>query len=327
LKWTLGESRVGRAKCARSPYLHRTFVGHFETGRNNFRLRRATLFSSPAAASAIGRFAVTTILSKSTSCLLSLAGIPEKNVKSACHSLARENSSMPISDKQLAANRANAKKSTGPKSAFGKAICALNGFAHGFTGLATVMTEEDRAAQTAFVTPYVADLKPVGPVEIQLAQTLALDNFRLNRIKTVEENMFAYGEVGPLRDEIDTEHARVHHAIVQARVFTLNDRAFNNLSLYEQRITRSIHKNMKLLFELQARRKSEERLTAKTQPLTRSASGGTDPNGFGFANPSGLRSGTLIRTEAGPEPPAAAEHTAPTVADAQEAPIAPPKAA
>jgi hypothetical protein len=191
---------------------------------------------------------------------------------------------MPISDKQLAANRANAKKSTGPKSAFGKAICAMNGFAHGFTGLATVMTEEDRAAQTAFVTPYVQDLKPVGPVEVQLAQTLALDNFRLNRIKTVEENMFAYGEVGPLRDEIDTEHPRVHHAIVQARIFTLNDKAFNNLSLYEQRITRNVHKNMKLLFELQARRKSEEQLNAKPQPLTRSASGGNEENGSGFAS-------------------------------------------
>jgi hypothetical protein len=271
---------------------------------------------------------------------------------------------MPISDKQLAANRANAKKSTGPKSAFGKAVCAMNGFAHGFTGLATVMTEEDRAAQTAFVKPYVQDLNPVGPVEIQLAQTLALDNFRVNRIKTVEENMFAYGEVGPLRDEIDTEHARVHHAIVQARVFTLNDKAFNNLSLYEQRITRNIHKNMKLLFELQARRKSEEedkaRLNAKTQPLTRTASSGSDQNGSGFANwsgliraeaeaeppstgrgsgfanRSGLRSGSLIPKESEAEPPSTgqgsgfaltfseAENPAPTPAETPQSPITPP---
>ena len=60
---------------------------------------------------------------------------------------------MPISDKQLAANRANAKKSTGPKSPEGKAVCAMNGFQHGLTGLAVVMTDEDREAQTAFLVP------------------------------------------------------------------------------------------------------------------------------------------------------------------------------
>src|ERR1700689_2645691 len=123
---------------------------------------------------------------------------------------------MPISDKQLAANRANAKKSTGPKTPRGKAVCALNGFVHGFTGLATVMTDDDREAHFAFVEPYVEDLNPIGPVELQLARTIAIDNFRLNRIKAVEENMFAYGELGPLSDLIDTEYARVHHAVVQA---------------------------------------------------------------------------------------------------------------
>ena len=116
--------------------------------------------------------------------------------------------------------------------------------------------------------------------------------------------MFAYGELGPLSDKIETAHARVHHAIVQAQIYVLNDKTFNQLSLYEQRITRNVHKNMKLLFELQARRKSEERLNANTQPLTRSASGGADPNGSGFANRSGLSSGSLIPREADAEPPA-----------------------
>src|SRR5271163_1100564 len=130
---------------------------------------------------------------------------------------------MAISEKQLAANRANAKKSTGPRTPKGKALCRLNGFQHGFTGLAVVMTEEDRKAQNAFTRPYIHHLNPIGPIELQLAQTIALDNFRLNRLKAVEENMFAYGELGPLSDKINTEHARVHHAIVQAQVFVLND--------------------------------------------------------------------------------------------------------
>jgi hypothetical protein len=198
---------------------------------------------------------------------------------------------MPISDKQLAANRANAKKSTGPRTPKGKAICEMNGFQHGFTGLAVVMTNEDREAMNAFVKPYIQRLNPIGEIELQLAQTIAHDNFRLNRLKAVEENMFAYGELGPLSDKINTEHARVHHAIVQAQVFVLNDRAFSNLSLYEQRITRNIHKNLKLLREEQALRKAEEEnktfLNAKVKPLTRTASTINEENGFEFSTAQG----------------------------------------
>ena len=201
---------------------------------------------------------------------------------------------MPISDKQLAANRANAKKSTGPHTPKGKAACEMNGFQHGFTGLAVVMTNEDREAMNAFITPYVQRLNPIGEIELQLAETIAHDNFRLNRLKAVEENMFAYGELGPLSDKINTEHARVHHAIVQAQIFVINDRAFQLASsLYEQRITRNIHKNLKLLREEQARRQTEEilkaepeaRLGAKPKLLTRTISTTSEENGFEFSTP------------------------------------------
>jgi hypothetical protein len=163
----------------------------------------------------------------------------------------------------------------------------MNGRKHGFTGHATVTTDEDYEAWKEFSIPYVEALKPIGPIEIQLARTLAIDNFRLNRLKAVEENMFAYGELGPLSGKIETEHPRVHHAIVQAQVFVVNDRAFQNLSLYEQRLTRAIHKNLKLLREEQALRKAEEKhkalLQAEPKPLTRSASGSDKENGFDFS--------------------------------------------
>jgi hypothetical protein len=118
--------------------------------------------------------------------------------------------------------------------------------------------------------------------------------------------MFAYGELGPLSDKIVTEHAPVHHAIVQAQVFVLNDRAFNNLSLYEQRITRNIHKNLKLLREEQALRQSDEKGKAlpntevEPKPLTRTVSTINEGNGFGFSS---------------------------ALSQAQEAPVSSPKAA
>jgi hypothetical protein len=71
--------------------------------------------------------------------------------------------------------------------------------------------------------------------------------------------------------------------MTQARAFFENDRKFNNLSLYEQRITRNIHKNMKLLRELQVQRKTEDLIKAKAKPLTKAASAASEENGFGFS--------------------------------------------
>ena len=191
---------------------------------------------------------------------------------------------MAISDKQLAANRANAKKSTGPRTQKGKEVCLMNGFVHGLTGLATVMTDEDRVAQIEFLNPLIEDLNPIGPMETQLARGVALDQFRLNKIKTIEDNMLAWAELVPLDGEVNAEHPRVHHGLTQALAFFQNDRGFNNLSLYEQRITRNMHKNLKLLRELQAQRKAEDLLKAKAKPLTRTASTGNEENGFGFSS-------------------------------------------
>jgi hypothetical protein len=49
-----------------------------------------------------------------------------------------------ISSAQLAANQANAQRSTGPKTAQGKAISARNNFRHGFSGAFTVLPWESQ---------------------------------------------------------------------------------------------------------------------------------------------------------------------------------------
>ena len=197
---------------------------------------------------------------------------------------------MEISEKQLAANRANAQKSTGPRTEAGKNISKYNAFQHGITGNATVMTLEDAREQRDFTAAYVKDLKPFGPAETQLAQVIAIDNWRLNRVKTLEENTLAFGEMKVL-DNIAAEHPRIHHAMCQTAAFTKELKTFNTLSLYEQRITRNIHKNMKLFWEMQDRRRAEEREKAREEalaarepkPLTRSASASASTNGFDFS--------------------------------------------
>ncbi len=198
---------------------------------------------------------------------------------------------VPTSEKQIAANQANAQKSTGPTSPEGKARARMNGMRHNLTGQAFLMTEEDRLAYDAFSKPYIETLQPANPIETQLAQVIAQENHRLNRIHAIEENTFALGHFGRAGAKIDAEHPEVHHALTQAIVFATEGKTFQNLSLYEQRLTRSIHKNMQLLIELQDRRKAEERAKAleqekvdrESKPKTRAASAAYPENGFGFS--------------------------------------------
>jgi hypothetical protein len=129
--------------------------------------------------------------------------------------------------------------------------------------------------------------------------------------------MFAYGELGPLGDKIQTEHARVHHALVQSQVFVGNERSFNNLTLYQQRIARNVHRNTRLLWEMQDRRKVEERLEAKPKPLTRTASIINEENGFGFSFHF-RRPKPCKRGKRGPDHPAESRVTAqPTMKNSQ----------
>ena len=57
---------------------------------------------------------------------------------------------MPISPEQLAANRANAQKSTGPRTPEGKSKSRLNAFRHGITAQVIVMPPEQMEAYMNF---------------------------------------------------------------------------------------------------------------------------------------------------------------------------------
>jgi hypothetical protein len=194
---------------------------------------------------------------------------------------------MQISEKQLEANRANAQKSTGPRTEEGKARSAMNGFSNSFLGnLATIMTNEDRLAQAEFVRDYVADWKPIGAIERQMANVLAMDNWRLNRIKSVEENMFAWGhEVAPgIRVESDFEP--VVNALTHANSFLVHAEKFNKLSLCESRLNRMIAKNTEQLLKRQADRRKNEALAGhEPKPSAQPLQHFTAANGFASMNP------------------------------------------
>jgi hypothetical protein len=166
-----------------------------------------------------------------------------------------------ISDKQLAANRANALLSTGPTEE-GKKRSRLNALRHGITGQVITMADEDRAAHDKLSNALMKDLAPQGAMETQLAQRIATDSWRLNRISAIEDNLFALG----LRDHggnLEPTNSQIDDALTTARVYTMESKQLQLLTLYEQRINRSLQKNLALLQSLQTARKAEREAAMK----------------------------------------------------------------
>ncbi len=91
------------------------------------------------------------------------------------------------SEKQIVANRTNAKKSTGPRTAAGKALVALNGLAHGIYAVSPVIEElESKRSWTAYRFAMLDCLAPVGMVEMTLAERITLAAWRLRRVVRFE---------------------------------------------------------------------------------------------------------------------------------------------
>ena len=186
-------------------------------------------------------------------------------------------------EQQIAANRLNAQQSSGAKTEAGHNRSRMNAFRHGLTGQVTTMTDEDRAAHDQFSSALMQDLAPDGAIVTfdetvrpyprdvlakgstcgrQLAQRVATDSWRLNRISSIEDNLFALGQLQnagqacPDVPEIDA-------ALISARVFTQESKQLQLLTLYEQRINRSLQKNLAILQSLQTARKAAHEAAMK----------------------------------------------------------------
>ncbi len=161
------------------------------------------------------------------------------------------------SEARLRANRANAKKSTGPKTEAGKSRSALNATRHGILSQVIHLPEEEMNSYHEFTETYVASLSPVGAVETQLANSCADLQFRLHRLAAAEHNLFAIGhdEQGELWH---TGHAESHAALTMAETLRQAANPLALLTLYESRLNRRFLQTLKQLRDIQQDRKQQE---------------------------------------------------------------------
>src|SRR5580698_8523390 len=106
--------------------------------------------------------------------------------------------------KQVEANRANARKSTGPITEEGKQRSRCNAVRHGLTAETVISALEDTEDYKAFEAAIAADYDAQSAVERELVLRLASLLWRLRRATTMETGLF----------EIQADHVA---AIKQAR--------------------------------------------------------------------------------------------------------------
>jgi len=158
-----------------------------------------------------------------------------------------------LTQKQLLANRRNAKKSTGPRTAAGKAAVCGNAIRHAMTSIKMVVPGEKKKEFEVFRLALVVDLEPVGGLEMLLAERVVAAAWRLRRAQRVEVEMLRaiWGrerELGGYRQPWDRDPEDLV-SLGEAVGLDFQEReTCNNFRRYEAHIERGLYR---ALHELQ----------------------------------------------------------------------------
>src|SRR5689334_10541523 len=98
----------------------------------------------------------------------------------------RGHNAMPCSPEKIAANRRNARKSTGPRTEAGKARSRCNGVVHGLTGQGVALPDEDAAEVERRFAALGEELAPRTERERIMARRVAFLSVRLERCEKYE---------------------------------------------------------------------------------------------------------------------------------------------
>ena len=152
----------------------------------------------------------------------------------------------PPSEARLRANRANALKSTGPRTLEGKRIAARNAITHALTARDLTALGEAYDALPATIQHFTESWNPRSAFEQSLVIQLATLCLRLNRCARMETGLFDMSI--PMVSPDDCPEV-VNAAIAAA--FTYHEKSFTSLSRYEANLSRAYERTFKELLAAQ----------------------------------------------------------------------------
>jgi hypothetical protein len=162
---------------------------------------------------------------------------------------------MPTSPARLAANRANALRSTGPRTPIGKAASSRNATQHGLLARGPLLPDEDPAEYEALGDRLLEHLEPAAGTEALLVDDILGLVWRLRRLARVEVALFAVGLHGPL------ERALAEAGESDAGVgvaFAAQAATFGVLTRYETALVNRLRRSLVDLERLQHVRRERE---------------------------------------------------------------------
>ena len=167
------------------------------------------------------------------------------------------------SARQLAANQANALRSTGPRTAEGKAVSKRNALTHGLTATRMLLDGEDPREFNALRQSLIQELQPAGAAQGFLVDDIAISFWRLRRVPAFEAALLEWatfeerhsGTVEDYHSEDaqasdDMLHRRILGRALEATM--RQEDLLSKLSRYEGRLVRDLERRFNLLRKAQS---------------------------------------------------------------------------
>jgi hypothetical protein len=156
--------------------------------------------------------------------------------------------SKPAEDPEREIHRATPSRSTGPRTAEGKAISSQNALKTALTGRTVLLPTDDRVRYERHLANYFEDWNPIGEHECVLVQALADSWWRLTRIPTLEFGLYAKGRLELTERDPD---------LLEIEIYLAYEKQFRNLALQERRLSNYAARLRAELEVLQAKRDAD----------------------------------------------------------------------
>lgn len=156
-----------------------------------------------------------------------------------------------VSLKRLAANRRNARKSTGPRTPEGKARSSQNAITHGMFCVDILVEGESRRDYHCYRHEMIRRLDPSDALELQFADQIIQTGWKLKRIQGTEQVIFA-----ARRKELQRE--RPEQSFCPGYVLgdlLWNSQDFGRIQIYEQRLLNVMNRATNQLRQLKKDKK------------------------------------------------------------------------
>ena len=174
-------------------------------------------------------------------------------------------------DKQLKANRENAKKSTGPHTNGGKTRTAKNALKHGLLAQDAVLPGEDPAEFNQHLTSFEDTYLPRNRVEKEIVRQIADVVWRMQRLSRIETAVIAAGIENSRRFNQDTgpmPEDREERTNIFGWAMLTRTKLLNNLARYDAHLGRRFYRGVELMIDIrrEERKDREAREAREAQP-------------------------------------------------------------